>query len=200
MCWTIISLHFRRIATNAHRISLVGQVFGYGFGLDLDALMALQWEASCVTWLNIISAATAHDLLPASPLNWLLVSACPWVLHTLCSPIVSVGHKPATRMRTSTHLLIPEPLGFTHPQELTSAFLHKTPCIKHICQSSAANCHLRDTVMTCFISISTCKAPASRIYMPLTCLASASPSLLSPRGDGVWKAKLSVPSMLPVPH
>lgn len=51
-------------------------------------------------------------------------------------------------------------------------------------------------MMTCFKSISTCKAPASRIKIPLTCLASTSPSLLSPspRGDGVWKSKLCVPS------
>lgn len=150
MGWTIISFHFRRTATNAHRISLVGQVFGYGFGLDLDALRALQWGASRVTWLNIMSAATAHYLPPATPLKWFLVSACPWVLYTLCSPPVSVGHKPSMRIRTSTHLLTPEPLGFTYPQELTSAFLHKTPHTKHTCQFSAANCYLRDIMITCF--------------------------------------------------
>lgn len=51
---------------------------------------------------------------------------------TLCSPTVSLGHKAAMRMRTSTQLLTPEPLGFTHSQELKSAFVHKTPNTTHI--------------------------------------------------------------------
>lgn len=62
MCWTIIRFHFRR---TVHRISLVGQVFGYGFGQDLGALKALQWGASCVIWLDIISAATAPCSQPS---------------------------------------------------------------------------------------------------------------------------------------
>ena len=34
---------------------------------------------------------------------------------------------------------------------------------KHICQFSAANRYLWDILMSCFIGISTCKAPSSRI-------------------------------------
>lgn len=145
------------------------------------------------------------QLPPASPLNWLLVDACPWLLYTLSSSTVSVGHQPPTRMRTSTHLLSPEPLGFTHLQELTTAFVHETPHTKHIYQFSAANCYLGDTMLRFFYEYFHLQSPSPQDLNAINLSGLHQPTLppsvlLSPRGDGVWKAKLCVPSTLPAPH
>lgn len=67
------------------------------------------------------------------------------------------------RMRMSACLLTPELLGFTRLWELTVSIFAQDPSkTKHMCQFSTANCYLWDILMSCFIGISTCKAPSSR--------------------------------------
>lgn len=86
MCWTIITSHFRRTANKCSQNYSLAKFLA----MDFDALMALQWGASCVIWLNIISAATVPSSQPSLLTLGVSLGASHSCAHQQCQWVTSL--------------------------------------------------------------------------------------------------------------